>query len=213
AAFIAYLRRPPARRELLWLTVLVVWLLTASVAAAMVLTMGYDTYSVPGQLLLHTCWYVFPFVAPAIWWSYEGLQRRLRWPAAVWGALAGAAVIGCLIAQQFSVPGSIIDDSETKIHIDTDEQLALGVGRDRTPEDAVIISNRYAERYAFVFSGLTGRAAYMEGGRNTVNEQVIRVNPREDRLQRIDVLWSTTDTDRFCRILSNTRATHLVEFS
>lgn len=210
-ATIAYLFNKQAFREDLWFTVLVLWLVVVSTITAMLVTMGYDSYSVGGQLLLHTRWYVFPFAAPAIWSLYRAAQRYVS--AAV--AIGAGVVVGiaCVAAQLMAPPGGTLWAARAvKTSFSHDEWLALTVLRDQTPADAVIISDKYANQYKCVFSGVAGRAAYVEGGRNVVSQQVLRLSGTDDRLGRVQALWQTTEPSAFCALLSSTGSTHLVEF-
>jgi hypothetical protein len=212
AAMLAYLRRAPARRELTMFTVLVVCLVVGSTLGAMVLTMDYDSYSVGGQLLLHTGWYVFPFVAPAGWLLYRGLQRRLRWPPALWSALALAGGVACVTAHWFIPPPWVSGVSEVpSTRLNADERAAMGFLLEHTPPEAVVISNKWAWDYTFVFTGLAGRAVYIEGGRNTVYEQSMRLYPTDDRFYNLIMLWGIAEPISFCGILLRTPATHVFE--
>jgi hypothetical protein len=214
AAMLVSLTRVPVRRELGLFTVLVVWLLAGSILGAMVLKMDYDPYSVGGQLLLHTCWYVVPFLGPAAWWSYRALRRRLRWPDAIWRTLALAGIVACVIGQQLTAPPVLGQNTGAdRTLLDVDERHALGFLHEDTPPGAIVISNKYADRYAFVFTGLAGRAAYMEGGTNTVQARSDELNPEDNRSTRVALLWEIADADQFCALLLATPATHLVEFA
>ncbi len=213
-ATIATLFRAQAFREWLWFTFLTLWLVVASTVGAMLVTMGYDSYSVGGQLLLHTRWYVFPFAATAIWALYSAAQRRVKWPERIWVGI-GVVVAGVCVGMQLRTPTGGVQwvSMAEKLQFETDEWRALQELREHTAVDAVILSNRYAARHTCVFSGLAGRAAYVEGGDNVVAQQALRVNPVDDRQRRVVRLWEATDPRQFCTLLSTTGATHLVEFA
>ena len=211
AATIAYLFGHRAFREDLWFTVLVLWLVVASTVTGMLVSMGYDTYSVGGQLLLHTRWYVFPFAATGVWSLYLLAQRCVsRF------VLVGAGVVyavACMVVQLMTPTGGALWAAKAaKTSFPHDEWQAFSVLHDQTPPDAVVISNKYVTQYKCVFSGLAGRAAYVEGGDNVVAEKVWRVNGRDDRERRVQKLWESTDSEEFCNLLATTKATHLVEF-
>jgi hypothetical protein len=210
AAVLAYFRWVRTRRELRLFTVLVVWLIVGSTLGGLTLRLEYDTGSLGGQLLLHTCWYVVPFLGPAVWVAYRALQGRLHWPPAIWRALALAAIVAAVIGQRPLVVEPLGSD---KAKLDADERHALGFLHEQTPFRAVVISNKYADRYTFVFTGLAGRAAYIEGGKNIMNMQALHVNPADDRLARVEQLWKTSDAEEFCTLLLDTPATHLVEYA
>src|SRR5262249_7740360 len=135
-----------AFREDLWFTVLVLWLVVGSTIAAMLVTMGYDSYSVGGQLLLHTRWYVFPFAATGTWWLYRAAQRYVS----AWVLIGAALVAGtaCAATQLMAPPGGTRWAAKaTKISFSRDEWQALTILREQTPADAVIISDNYADQY------------------------------------------------------------------
>lgn len=213
-ASVAYLMSRPARREHRWFSALIVWMVVISTVGAMVIKMDYDVYSVAGQLLLHTRWYLFPFLAIGIWSLYRIAQRRWDWPRTAWIAIAVAASALAVTAQQVTpVGGTLSANAAQPIRFDADEWAALQFLHDRTAGDAVILSNKYVDQPAFVFSGLTGRATYLEFANNPVDRQVRRLRPTDDRRQIIGWLWRTTDPSQFCEVLLRTGATHLVEYA
>jgi hypothetical protein len=212
-ATIAYLLWKPARRDYLWFTVLTVWMVVCSTVGAMVITTDYDSYSVGGQLPLHTRWYVFPFLSTAVWWLWGRAQRRLGLPRVVWIGIAvvtGAILV--TVQQRTPLGGVRWAKAANKMHFDADEWQALRFLRDQTARDAVILSDKYVDEAAFVFSGLTGRPAYLEAADNPVDRQVVRLNPADNRRQIIRWLWWTAIADAFCNQLSKTGATHVVEY-
>jgi hypothetical protein len=163
-------------------------------------------------MLLHTGWYVYPFVAPAVWLAYRALQRRLRWSPARRTALALAAGIACVAAQRLVPPPWVsgVANSE-RLRLDAEELTALYVLHEATPRDAVVMSNRYAGLYAFPLTGIGGRAAYVEGGSNMVYTQTIALDPLSDRFRILLMLWGIERPDSFCLHLRRTPATHLLE--
>jgi hypothetical protein len=197
---------------------LVGWALGAmtllSIALAVVVKTDYDNYSLGGQLLLHTRWYLFPLHPFALWLVYRALRRR-GLPTAVLAVGAGAAAL-VLLAVRFGSPPSpwwTVMMPQHQATLTQDEWLTLRCLHDRAPAVAVILTNRDVDKYRFVLSGMSGRAAYLEMAGNPVDGWAQKLNPRDDRLQRIRDLWSLTDPGRFQQLLRETPADLLLEYA
>ena len=207
-----YFARPSAWRQLSLASALIYWLVAASTLTAMVITTEYDSWSVGGQLLLHTRWYVFPLAAVAAYLVGRAVWLRLGWPR--WSAVGLATVAVVLIGL---VRLTLTDSSRVDgTRISEEERLALRYLHDETPRDAVVVSNRYVDahdRHAFWLSGLTGRAAYLEYAANPVEQHAARLFPDERRRDRITGIWAAQTTDAQCAILATMPVTHLVEYA
>ncbi len=183
-----------------------------SVVLAVVLDTDYDHYSLGGQMLLSTRWFLFPLAAVpmASAWRYLDGAPRLR-PAAI--ALAVVAVaIGFVARLEPSPLRSALRSSPNSVAIIQGEWDALKYLRERAPPTAVLMSSEHTG-YEFVFTGLTGRRAYLEGSNSIVDAHAARTYPHDNRPSRINEVWSTADSERFCRLLQETPVTHLVEYA
>jgi hypothetical protein len=210
-----YLRSRPAFREWRLYSGLTIWMLVASLVGAMVISLDYDSYSVGGQMLLHTLWYLLPLLGVGVWYCFKALKARLSWSPQAWGAFATLVVLVAFVGQQVRSPGVLeaYTRTDSPATFSTNEWGALSYIHDSTPQQSVIISNRHLDIYKAIFGGIGGRAAYYEYLVSTIRNMPSHVGTQEDRLQRIQALWSATTSEEFCRLLTPTVATHLVEYS
>ena len=210
-AIFFYLRSKAATKEHIFFTVMIFWLLVTATLGAMVITTSYDNYSVGGQMLLHTYWYVFPLLGVLAWRLYQFLQMRLKWHKWVWGTVGLTVILVSLAIQFYSGPTAFEKQIRSNgIVINNNEWATLLYLRDQTPKNSIIISNHYLEPYFAVFAGIAGRAAYFSYLDNGGVADAFEV---DDRKQIIHGLWSIPVSAQFCKTLTSTVATHLVEYS
>lgn len=214
-ASVVYLRSKPASREWKLYTGLTVWLLVVSTIGAMVIATNYDNYSVGGQMLLHTSWYLLPLMAVGVWHLFLFLKAHISWSRQVWAAGIALVVLITVVYQQVRPPTLLqaYNLGEYALTFSANEWSALSYIHDSTPQESVIISNKHLEPDMAVFSGIGGRAGYYEYTLSILNNVPSRLVPQEDRRERIRSLWSATSPDQFCRLLTSTVATDLVEYS
>jgi hypothetical protein len=216
AVTVIYLYRKAARREWGTYTFFTLWLVLASTLGAMLISIDYDAYSVGGQMLFHTSWFLFPFLGVAAWQVYELVRNRTSWGRPVWAALAAAVVIGAFVFQQVRPP-SILEQMTREESSNTvltgNEWLAISYIHDHTSPQAVILTNRQFGYLFAIFSGLAGRAAYNEYPANILRDTLQRLDSQGDRSKRISDIWGATTQDRLCEAVTSTNATHLVEYS
>jgi hypothetical protein len=214
-AAIVYLRSKPAFREWKLYTALTVWLVVASMVGGMIISTNYDDYSVGGQMLLHTCWYALPLMAVGVWHLFLFLKARVSWSRQVWAIGIAVAVIVTVVLQQIRPPTLLqaYNSGQYALKLSANEWSALSYIHDSTPQESVIISNRHLEPDMAVFSGIGGRAGYFEYTASILANLSSPSDSQEDRAERIRSLWSTTNPDQFCQLLTSTVATDLVEYS
>ncbi len=191
-----------------------IWLVVVSTIGAMLISVNYDNYSVGGQMLLASGWYLFPLMGAALWYVYLFLKKRYKWPRFFWGISASLAIVACLASQQVMRP-TIFDliVRNDSLKIEANDWLALNYLHDSTPKEAVIISNMHLDPISAIYGGLAGRAAYYEYTANILEEFPSGQATQENRRGRIEALWSTTDSGQFCQLLQPTGATYLIEYA
>ena len=207
-----YLAHRSAWRQLSLASALMCWLVASSTLAAMVLSAEYDSWSVGGQLLLHTRWYVFPLAGVAAYLVGRAVWLRLGLPPRLGVALVAAMVVLVGIVRLAATDSSRIAGTR----MGEAERLALSYLHDKAPQDAVVLSNRYVDaedRHAFWLSGLTGRAAYLESASNPVERHASRLFPDERRRDRVFAVWAAHEAGTLCEILASMPVTHLLEYA
>ena len=214
-ASVIYLRSRPAFREWKLYTALTGCLLVASAIGAMIIATNYDIYSVGGQMLLHICWYALPLMSIGVWHIFLFVKAHLSWSRRVWLAGITAAVLIAIVAQQVRPPSflQVSTRGDEPLTFSANEWSALSYIHDILPQESVIISNRHLEPYIAVFSGIGGRAGYYEYTVSSLGTLPSRLGPQENRAERIRSLWSATNPEQFCSLLTSTVATNLVEYS
>lgn len=211
-----FLTRRAAWSRLRLFSVLVVVMAAGSIVMGIVVTSDYDSYSLVGQALYLPAWYVFPLVAVAAALAVRTLQDRLNLSRAAWVG-AGVVLVAGGAWMRETGPASRLTSFEYTQHINAGEEIsqdrwrALEWLRQETPADSVIISNEYLD-YKLVFSGIAGRAGYVEGLGDINDTEAQRIYG-DDRAAIVGGLWATADLANFCGVLRTTPSTHLVEFA
>ena len=95
----------------------------------------------------------------------------------------------------------------------SDERLTFYYLHETAPADAVIVTNQRVNQPVFVLSGLTGRAAYLEFANNPIDKWAKLLHPQDDRMKRIQELWTLHDPAIFRAVLRQTHATMLLEYA
>ncbi len=205
-----YVSSRAAQREFLPLTMLLCWLVVTSWLGALFLTMDYDTYSVPGQLLFHTRWYLFPLYSFVLWKIY--LKAKERWNLSENAGLSLGLIFLtiCFIIQTIAPYGPHKGLGVNWVY-DRNEWAMLNYIRDHTPRDSVILYNGYLETKKGTIPGFTGRASYLSLPGNPVDVLAMTKNAGDDRAKLIKELYSATDGDSFCKRLSEMPITHIID--
>jgi hypothetical protein len=184
-----------------------------SIILAILIATPYDNYSVGGQLVLHTRWYLY-FLGPvAVWLVYRFLRDRAHWPAG-WAAasLTTAALVAVMTVTPLSLRWYVRSPPPGVFTLSEDEWLAVRYIRDHTPAESVVLTNRFLGDHV-ALSGLTGRASYLDYTPNPIDAWLCRLDPADNRQQRIKDLWTTAEPSLFRERLCRTRATVLVEYA
>lgn len=216
AALALYLTRRAAWSRHRLFSSLVVVMAVGSVVIGVLVKSDFDSYSLAGQALFLPAWYVFPVVAVAAGLAASSLQHRLQLPRAAWLS-AGVLLVAGGAWMRETGPASRLTSFEYTQHIGGGDEMSqdrwrtLEWLRQETPARSVVISNEYLD-YRLVFSGIAGRAAYLEGLGDINDTEAQRIYG-DDRLAVVRELWATTDTSRFCAVLRGTPSTHLVQFA
>jgi hypothetical protein len=209
-----YLFSKSSLQEFRLFTFLIVWMTVVSTLGAMCLTTDYDNYSVGGQLLLHTRWYIFLLMIPGLCKIYQFFQPHLSFSKPIQISVVIVFTVLSLVVQQLARPSIImskVDDST--ISLNANERKVLAYIHDYTPQNSVVLTDKYVGKYTFPLSGIAGRAAYLEAQGNAVDLQSLKLNPLDNRQQVIQDLWKTSKLEQFCQILTATSTTHLIEYS
>jgi hypothetical protein len=175
-------------------------------------------------MLLHTRWYLFPLEGAVLCLIFLRLRAGLNWSQETRAKVGGIMVVLVMVVVGWRVflhepdgPASLralrVLVSAAKLSFSSDEWQALLYIRKNAPPDAVIVSNKYRTAYCFPFSGIAGRAAFLEFGDNVVDKFAMRLNPEDNRLAIIHTLWTTTNPAVFCKTIHKTKATLLVEYA
>lgn len=208
-----YLFSKSAHQEFRLFTALIVWMLFVSTLGAMCLTTDYDSYSLGGQLLFCTRWYLFLLMIPGLYQVYKVVRPHLFLAKSIQISVVIILIVFSLVAQQLTRPSIIAKKfRDSAISISVNERMTLSYIHDNTPEDSIILQNKYVDTYTFLFSGLTGRAIYLDGT-SLVDKHSLKLSPLDNRQQVIRDLWATPKPEQFCQTLTSTPTTHLVEYS
>ena len=211
-----YLAGRDARGRFRLLTAVVAAMTAGSVLLGILVKSGYDSFSLSGQALFLPAWYLFPLAASVAARMFSVLERRLGLDRWAWTSLGVAIVALGVWAREAGPPSPLADfEYRNKIlsgqEISQDRWRLLLRLRDATPASSVIVSNQYTD-YRLLFSGIAGRAAYLEA-LDDVNEIEARRIYGDDRPAVVAALWAERSPARFCSRLRETPGTHLVEFS
>ncbi|QKQ73066.1 hypothetical protein [Nostoc sp. TCL240-02] len=212
-----YLSSKLVRQKYLLFTSLIVWMTVVSTLGGICLTTDYDSYSLGGQLLETTSCYPFLLMIPGLYQVYKFFQPHLSLTRATQISLVAAFVVISLVAQQLSRPSVLMASVYSyRATTSASERMALAYIHDNTPQKSVILTDKYAnygEDYPPLISGIAGRAAYLEFPDAPANELASKLYPSDNRQQVIKDLWATSQAERFCRLLTATSATHIIEYS
>lgn len=215
-AAILYFTSRDARGRLGLFTVLVATMIGGSVLLGVLVKSDFDSFSLSGQALFLPAWYAFPLAAPAGVRAFSRLKRRLRLERRAWTCLGVAIVALGAMAREVG-PASPLASFEYRNKILSGQEISedrwrlLLRLRDSTPADSVIVSNQYTD-YRLLFSGVAGRAAYLEA-LDDINELEARRIYGDDRPAVVGSLWAESSPARFCWTLLETPGTHLVELT
>jgi len=180
-----------------------------SMVLATCLTMGYDHYSVPGQFLYHFGWYALPLGGVGVAWLVSCVERRTKH---AWIFLTTIALISGIASA--ATPRRVLPSLAARILITAPAWDAFHYLKDWTPEDAVVLSSSPADRAMFLISGLGGRSAYLDAAGNSVDQQALRLNPRDNRslmLDAMSVAHAAGDRATLCSLVTSTPITYILE--
>jgi hypothetical protein len=212
-ATIAFVRSKQARQEWALYLALTLWLVVASMVGAMTLFTTYDRFSVGGEMLLHTVWYLLPLLGFGAWAAIQRV-RRIGGDRSLWAGLGTVVLAGAFIVQMGREPSALEAQLQAEgPRFSANEWQALTYLHDETPANAVIISNEHLEPYFAAFSGIAGRAAYFEYTLSSYAAMPSGGESAQSRLQHLTDLWGATSSERFCGLLLPTPATQLVEYA
>ena len=213
-ATIAWLVSREARRRWAIYSATIAWLVVMSLVGAACLAVGYDPYSLGGQMPLHIGWYLLPFMAVGLWWLVRPIWRRfpeLRARRETWAAAAFAVVALMALQNVLREPSFLEQMLGSGPTFTRAEWAAMRFLHDSTPPDAVIIAQKHIEPAAALFGGIAGRAAYLEYTESILFRKN-RVKVPSQRGRIIRAIWNTPSKETFAELLCPTPATYLVEF-
>ncbi len=213
-ATVIYLSNKHVRQNFAWFGLFLGLLTVGSILVAIFVFMPSDRFSVPGEILFHVRWYVFPLMAGTLWLIFKSAQKRFRIRNKLIFKLIGFEL--CSLFAVGHLYGTWTDYNT--FHgvgpvLDRDAQAMILYIHNNTPKDAVIFNAYNVTETQFPYSGIAGRAAYMESVGNTFDLYARTVYPNDDRIARIQTIWSTPDTATFCKLLLETPSTYVVEYA
>ncbi|MEH2082667.1 MAG: hypothetical protein V7K89_22605 [Nostoc sp.] len=211
-----YFSSKPARQEFLLFTSLIVWMPVASTLGAICLTNDYDGSSLGSELLIVQGWYLFLLIIPGLYQVYRFFQLNLYLAQSIQICVVVAFVVLSLATQQLTKPNKLgMTYNSQKLEISASEQLALAYLHDNMPQNSVMLTNKYIHDYSVLASSITGRSAYLEltSDEDPLNRQSLKIYPSDNREKVIKDLWTTSQSEQFCRLLTTTPVTHVIEYS
>jgi hypothetical protein len=211
---VGYFLERGAWREWRPLSLFSLCLVLSSLAGAVCLRATYDPWSVGGQMVLHTSWYIFPLAGAGLWALFQRFPAGWRQATSVWQPVGVALVLGFGIWQLERGPSRLQQDQRKKqIAVSADEWAALKYIWQALPTESVILSPNYHANGTAFFSGVGGRRTYLEyiptpmGLRMWTDE----ADSDRERSQCISRLWNAATEEAFCQALP-AGVTHLVEY-
>jgi hypothetical protein len=222
AAVAIYFLKPSSWKSQRLLAALILSIVGCSILGAMVLNFKGESYSLAGQMLLHTCWYLFPILPAMLWMAYEHTSIRQSWNKQRVTNVAVGVLAVAILYQSVRGPSSLERLCRNMGFVLTaNEWDAMRFLRDSTPNAAVVLmplrpqpglapdgqeaqQRLRAEVQNFAICGsIGGRATYIEYAH--APQDVERVRDVVD-------LWQTPDQKDFSKQVRDTKATHLVEY-
>lgn len=188
-------------------------LAAVSMVCSVTLTMNYDAYSVPAQMLFHIGWYLLPFFALPLIWLARWAKEHIQIPAPAWAALAAIVVSGTLYSQRAFIDDWHRRDYNPPLDLTANSWAAYQYLRTNTAHDSVILDNRNYNPFHFFVSGVSQRTAFVEAPGNPIDEQAMRLHPEDNRRQKILQIYTTKEPAAFCRLLLDSPITHVLEYA
>lgn len=222
AAATIWFARPSSWKTWPLVTAVTLGLVGGSMLGAMVLNFQRDSYMLAGQMLLHICWYLFPMLPAVLWMACKAVSKRTAWESQQL-ANAGVGVLAvALLYQAVRGPSSLERVCDNMgFTLTANEWNALRFLREQTPAESVVVmplrpqpglapespeaqQRLLSEIQNFaICGGLAGRAPYIEYAHS----------PEEfARVRDVVGLWQSQDEAEFAVRLSQTKATHLLEY-
>ncbi len=188
------------------LTWLILLLVLGSLAGANCLGASYDSWSVGGQMVLHTGWYLFPWLGAGLLALGRCLRKRGAAQATALAAAAAVLAVGAFVWQCVRPPSLLEEERRSQqCKITEDDWDALQYIRSTLPVDGVILStNNHGPCRTAVFSGVSGRALYLEYPSGSLATGPHVTDSDAYRIEHIQELWASTSENEFRRRLPNT---------
>jgi len=187
-----------------WFTV---GMIAVSMICAVCLNAGYDAYSVSAQFAYHVGWYALPIGGVCLTALISRLQQRGKLSTPV---LVVAALI-CGIASPVS-QRLILPRLTAKIGVIRAASWdAFQFLKERTPGNAIVLSTSPRDSKRVTISGLGGRSAYLDYFPNPVDDQALRLNPKDNRGHVLKELAAARDPATYCSVITATPITHVLE--
>jgi hypothetical protein len=214
-AVLVYLARSKSWTDHLPLTVIMLSLAIGSLAGGILLNTTYDNYSLGGEMLVNVCVYGFPVYCLLIWQIVNWFWSKWS-PSPRMASRLVFAVLVLGVSTQYAFPVT-----ELRAHLSTAGATrlspavrgALSYLHDQTPAGSVVASATQLNPRVSVYSGVGGRACYLE----YLNQQVVDMLPgvitTEERSENLLRIWSAQSDDQMRRALDATPINYLVEFS
>lgn len=206
-----FLRNQKSQGKFDGAALLIFWMVVASFVGSFLLTSSYDEWSVGGQMLLQTNWYLYPVAMTGLWYMLSDISKSITLPQKAGIGLAILIVAAAFVWQCIRPPGLLEQQIRREQNrITADELEALQYTRSHLPDDAVILSQPLLSGSACAFSGIGGRRAYLEYFPSIEQEMLQGPDDERSRQKRISDIWSANSHDEFCRLIPS-MTTHIVE--
>jgi hypothetical protein len=209
-----YLFSPKTWNEHLPLTMITFCLFLGSLAGGILLNTTYDRYSLAGETLLGVCVYGFPIYCLIIW-------RIVNWAWTKWSpdpVIAGRVIVAMLVigvAEQYGYPVTGLQTLPYTLgaaNLSRADRGALAYLHDHTPPDSVVASATVFNLNTAIFSGIGGRACYLEDFNYPALDNLPGVIRTETRTTRLGHIWYSHTEAQMREALDITPINYLVEF-
>jgi hypothetical protein len=212
-AIAIYLARSKAWTEHLPLTIIAFSLFFGSLAGGILLNTTYDAYSLGGEMLIDICVYGFPIYCLLVWQIMD--RARKKWsPDRVIAGWVAVVVLLIGVVAQYGYPSTELQKIPNTVGIITLSRAtrgALAYLHDQTPPDSVVASATVFNMNTAVYSGIGGRACYLEDFNYLKLDLLPGVITTKTRFAHLRQIWCSLSESEMRSALDSTPIDYLVE--
>jgi hypothetical protein len=215
-AVVVYLARSKSWTDHLPFTTIMLSLALGSLAGGILLNTTYDSYSLGGEMLINAAAYGFPIYCLLIWRIVNWLWMKWSPPPVVAGRVVLATLLVAVMAQ-YAYPITELRNTwvftRGRIELSSATRGALAYLHDQTPPDSVVASVDFLNSETAVYSGIGGRACYVEYFDSPPGDHLPGAITTQTRLDRLSQIWNAQSDAEMRWALSATPISYLLEFS